>query len=76
MQVSPLQINVSRISGGGGVAGALFALICTLVFLIGVPALRLFLPAAILLGFAVALVIHLIGRRMTGAPWILPATKK
>ena len=69
------QINVSKIPGGGGVAGALFAVISMLIFLIGIPALRFFLPAAILLGGAVALVIHFIRRDPPGKPWIRPAAK-
>jgi hypothetical protein len=52
------QINVSRIPGGGGIAGAMFAVICTLILLIGIPAVRYFLPAAIALGCVVALVMR------------------
>lgn len=70
------QINVSKIQGSGGVAGALFAVISMLIFLIGIPALRFFLPAAILLGCGVALVIHLIRRETPGKAWIMSATKK
>ena len=44
------QINVSKIQGSGGVAGAMVAVISTLIFLVGIPALRYFLPAAIVLG--------------------------
>jgi hypothetical protein len=71
------QINVSRIPGGGGVAGALVAISSTLIFLIGIPALRYFLPAAIIFGFGIALVIRLvrrvIRRETPGSPWILPS---
>lgn len=70
------QINVSKIQGGGGVAGAMFAVISTLIFLIGIPALRYFLPAAIVLGSGVALVIHFIRHETPGQPWILSSTKK
>ena len=52
------QINVSHIPGGSGVAGALFALISMVIFLIGIPALRYFLLAALVLGGGVALVIR------------------
>jgi hypothetical protein len=78
MQGTPRpQINVSKIPGGGGVAGAIFAVICTLIFLIGIPALRYFLPAAILLGGVVALVIRRIrNRKPHGAPCILSFTNK
>ena len=70
------QINVSKIPGGGGIAGAMFAIISTLIFLIGIPALRYFLPAAIVLGCTVALIIHFIRHETPGTSWILPARKK
>ena len=70
------QINVSRIQGGGGAAGALFAAISMTIFLIGIPALRYFLPAAILLGSGVALAIHCKRHETTGAAWIATITKK
>ena len=64
------QINVSKIQGGGGAAGSLFAVISMLIFLIGIPALRLFLPAAIVLGAGVAVAIHFKRHDTLGAPWI------
>jgi hypothetical protein len=70
------QINVSKIVAGGGFAGAVFTLLSTLIFLIGVPALRFFLPGAIDLGGGVALVIHFIRHETPGQSWILAATKK
>ena len=70
------QINVSKISGGAGMAGALFAVISTLIFLIGIPALRYFLPAAIVLGCAIALVIRFKRHETPGKPWILVSAKK
>ena len=70
------QINVSKISGGEGVAGAMFAIISTLIFLIGIPALRYFLPAAIVLGCGAALIFHFKRHETPGKSWILAATKK
>ena len=64
------QINVSRITGGAGMAGALFAIISTLIFLIGIPALRYFLPAAIALGCLIAVLIRLKRHEIPGKPWI------
>jgi hypothetical protein len=64
------QINVSKIPGSGGVAGALFAVISMTIFLIGIPALRYFLPAAIALGGGVALAIHFKRHENPGKPWI------
>ena len=70
------QINVSKIPGGGGIAGAMFAVISTVIFLIGIPALRYMFPAAIILGCGVALILHFIRHETPGASWILPANKK
>ena len=70
------QINVSKIQGGGGAAGSLFAIISMLIFLIGIPALRYFLPAAIVLGGGVALAIHFHRHETIGASWIASANRK
>ena len=70
------QINLSKIPGGGGIPGALVAVISTLIFLIGIPAMRYFFPAAIILGCGVALIIHFKRHETPGTPWILSATKK
>ena len=56
------QINVSKIPGGTGIAGALFALGSMLIFLIGVPRLRYFFVAAIILGGGIALVLRFVRR--------------
>ena len=69
------QINVSKIPGGGGFAGFLFAVISMLIFLIGIPRLRYFFPAAIILGCGIALVLRLVRRETPGKPWILSATQ-
>jgi len=65
------QINVSKIPGGGGVAGALFAVISMIIFVVGIPLVRFFLPAAILVGGGVALIIHHRKHEPAGKPWIL-----
>src|SRR5436309_1802873 len=70
------QINVSSIPGGGGIAGALFAVISMVIFLIGIPALRYFLLAAIVLGCVFSLAIRLIRRETPGQPWILSAPRE
>jgi len=67
---------VSKIVAGGGIAGAIFTVSSTLIFLIGIPALRYFLPAAIVLGCGVAVIIHFIRHETPGKSWILAATKK
>jgi hypothetical protein len=65
------QINVSKIPGGGGIAGALFAVISLVIFLIGIPALRYFLLGAIVVGAAAALVIRALRGNTPGAPCTL-----
>ena len=70
------QINVSKISGGGGVAGAMVAIISTLIFLIGIPALRYFLTAAIVLGSGAAIIFHFKRHETPGKSWLLCALKK
>jgi hypothetical protein len=70
------QINVSKIKGSGGIAGALFAIISMAIFLIGIPLLRYLFPAAIVLGCVVALIIHFIRHETPGTSWILPAVKR
>jgi hypothetical protein len=70
------QINVSRILVGRGIAGTVFAVSSVLIFLIGIPALRYFLPAAAILGCGVALIIHLVRHETPGTSWILPTRKK
>jgi hypothetical protein len=69
------QINVSKIPGGGGVAGTLFAVISTVIFLIGIPRLRYFFPAAVVLGCGIAVILRFIRRETPGKPWILPTTQ-
>jgi hypothetical protein len=69
------QINVSKIPGGAGIAGALFALGSMLIFLIGIPRLRYFFVAAVVLGCGIALILRFIRHETPGKPWILSATQ-
>ncbi len=70
------QINVSKIQSGGGIAGTLFAALSVLIFLVGIPAMRFFLPAAVVLGGGIAVVIHYIKHEPPGRPWIPLARQK
>ncbi len=70
------QINIAKIPVGGGVAGAIFAIGSMLIFLIGIPMVRVMFPAAIVLGLGIALILHFKRHKTPGAPWILSATKK
>jgi len=65
------QINVSKIPAGGGIAGAMFAIISMIIFLIGIPALRYFLVGAIVLGGIVAVAIHFRRHDTPGRAWLL-----
>jgi hypothetical protein len=69
------QINISKIPGGAGIAGALFAIGSMVIFLVGIPRLRFFFLAAIILGCGVALILRLLRRETPGKPWILSATQ-
>lgn len=60
-------ITIHRITVGGGVMGALFAVVTALIFLLGVPASRWFLLASLLLGVAVASLLP-ISRLATSGP--------
>jgi hypothetical protein len=70
------QINMSKLAVGGGIAGTIFAVFSTLIFLIGIPALRYFLLAAVVLGCGVALILHFMRHKTPGASWIPSAPKK
>ena len=70
------KINSAKIPVGGGIAGAFCALASMVIFLIGVPMLRYLFPAAVVLGCGVALVLHFVRHKTTGAPWILSGTKE
>ncbi len=69
------QINVSKIPGGTGIAGALFAVGSMLIFLFGVPRIRYFFIASIVLGCGIALILRFVRRETPGKPWILSATQ-
>jgi hypothetical protein len=70
------QINASKLIVGGGIVGAIFAAGSMSIFLIGIPILRVMFPAAIVLGGAVALILHFRRHATPGAPWIISATEK
>jgi hypothetical protein len=71
------QINASKLVVSGGIIGAIFAAGSMSIFLIGIPILRVMFPAAIVLGGAVALILHFRRHDETpGAPWIISATEK
>jgi hypothetical protein len=70
------QINASKLVVGGGIVGAVFAAGSMSIFLIGVPILRVMFPAAMVLGGAVALILHFRRHETPGTPWIIAATEK
>ena len=69
------QINISKIPGGAGIAGAIFALGSMLIFLIGIPRFRYFFAAAVILGCGIALILRFVRRETPGKPWILSDTQ-
>ena len=64
------QINVSKIVVGGGIAGAIFTIGSMVIFLVGIPLIRYVFPAAIVLGCAVALILHFMRHETPGRQWI------
>jgi hypothetical protein len=70
------QINISKMPIGGDVAGAIVAAGSIAICLVGLPALWYALPAAIVLGCGVALILRFTRRKASGASWILPAPKE
>ncbi len=70
------QINASKLTIGGGIAGVVVTIGSMLIFLIGIPILRYVFPVAILLGCVVALVFHFKRHETPGAPWLLSAIDK
>jgi hypothetical protein len=67
---------MSSLPVGGGIAGGIFTAGSMAIFLIGIPALRYFLPSAAILGGGVALLIHFAKHETPGKSWILSSTKK
>jgi hypothetical protein len=61
---------------GGGIAGAFFAGGGMLIFLVGIPLIRVMFPAAIVLGCGVALVRHFTLHETSSTSRILSAAKK
>ena len=70
------QINMSKLPVAGNIGGAIFAIGCMLIVLIGIPAIRSLFPVAVAVGCAVAIGLHFIRPKVTGQAWIAPATEK
>jgi hypothetical protein len=68
------EIEMARIRIGSGIAGLIFAAGSTVIFLIGIPALRYMLPAAFVLGCGIAVGLHFIPYDRH-APGIFPGAK-
>jgi hypothetical protein len=69
------QINASKLVVSGGIIGAIFTVGSMLIFLTGLHILRYMFPAALVLGFGIALCQRLIRHKTPGAPWLLSAIK-
>lgn len=67
---------MSKLAVGSNIGGALFAIGCVLIVLIGIPAIRFLFPLAVILGLAIALVLHFIAPKAPGKDWIGPAVKR
>ena len=65
-------IDMAKIPADGNIGGLLFAVGTIVIFLIGVPAIRILFPAAIAIGCGVALVLRFVHGRVPKDPLILP----
>ncbi len=70
------QINMSKMPVGSGIAGGIFTLAIMTICLFGIPALRYFLLAAIVLGGALAPIIKSVKHETPGKAWIPSDTRK
>lgn len=78
------QINMSKLAVDGNIGGTIFAIGCMLVVLIGIPAIRYLFPVALVLGCAIALVLHfihpkapvMIGQKQSLSLWMASLAKK
>jgi hypothetical protein len=56
-------ITMHRIAVGGGIMGAVFAIGCSVIFLLGLPASRWFLLASVFVGIGVAVLLYVWHKR-------------
>lgn len=61
-EISRAEINLARIPADSNAAGLIFAVATVVIFVIGIPAIRLILPIAIAAGCGVALILRVIHR--------------
>jgi hypothetical protein len=61
------EIDMAKIPADDNVGGLMFAVATVVVFLIGIPAIRVLFPMALLVGGAVALVLHLLRHGLHGS---------
>ena len=70
------QINSAKIPISGNIIGAIVAVGCMAIFLIGLPVLWYTFPIAVALGCGVALTLHFVRPKPRGSSWLLAGTKK
>jgi MFS superfamily sulfate permease-like transporter len=61
------EIDMAKIPADDNVGGLLVAIATVVVFLIGIPAIRILFPMAILAGCAIAVVLHFFRRGPRGS---------
>ena len=69
------EINIAKVPADGNIGGMMFAAATAMIFFWGIPIVRYMLPAAIVLGCGVALVLHFLRHETPGASWILPKNR-
>ena len=75
-EIPRAEINIAKIPGGGGVAGAIFGIGSMLIFLMGIPVLWYMFPVAIALGCGIGLVLHFMQHETASTSRIFSGAKK
>jgi hypothetical protein len=70
------QINMSKLTVGGGVGGAIFAAGTMSIFFVGIPLVRVMFPIALVVGAAIAMAIHFLHHETPSTSRIFSAVKK
>lgn len=61
------EIDMAKIPAGDNVGGMIFAIATVVIFLIGIPAIRVLFPMALLAGCAIAVILRFVRRGPRGS---------
>ena len=74
-QTSLPQINIAKITVGGGLIGLFITLGSMLIFYMGIPLIRYLLPVAVILGCAIAFLLRFTRHETSATSRILSVPK-